>query len=82
VTREEAEKLCQRLASDSHERETHHWVPHRQRNGEWSVAKIGLPPTKSSGGTPETRADEKPATPDDPRPAQWRDVPPFGAGPG
>jgi hypothetical protein len=77
MTREEAERQCERLAKESPERETHRWVPHQQADGGWTVAKIGLPPNKLEG-TPETRAEEKPPTPDDPRSGTSRDVPGYG----
>ncbi len=78
MTREEAERLCERLAEESAERHTHRWLPREEEDGEWIVVKIGLPPSNLEG-TPETRADEKPPSPDDPRPASSRNIPGYGA---
>jgi len=67
MTQEEALQACKRLGEEHPDRETHRWVPHEKADGSWEVAKIGLaPPTNDS--TAETRADERPPTPDDPRP--------------
>ena len=74
MTREAAEARCAELARTDPDRETHRFVPREDVNGRWSVAKVGLPP---AGGplTPETRADEKPLTADDPRTPQSRNAP-------
>jgi hypothetical protein len=79
MTRAEAEVECRRLSAESPERETHRWVPREGENGDWSVVKIALPPAAEPSGT-ETRGDERPTTPDDPRPATWQNVPPWAAG--
>jgi hypothetical protein len=81
MTRTEAEAESKRLAAESADRETHRWVPRDDGNGDWSVVKIGLPPSPEPTGT-ETRGDERPVTPDDPRPASWQNVPPWAAGGG
>lgn len=81
MTRAEAEAECTRLAVASPDRQTHRWLPREEPNGEWSVVKIALPPQEEPTAA-ETRGDERPATPDDPRPAAWQNVPPWGAGPG
>jgi hypothetical protein len=78
MTKAEAQRECERLARESPERETHRWILGQQRDGEWTVIKIGLPPTTPLGGEPETRADEKPPTPDDPRSSSPRGIPGYG----
>ena len=77
MTRAEAEAECERLRTESPERHTHRWVPTKDGEGGWQVAKIGLPPADEEVTGTETRADEKPPTPDDPRPASSRDLPYF-----
>jgi hypothetical protein len=72
MTRGEAEQACKRLAEEDPDRETHRWIPHQAPDGSWVVAKINLPPQEQEKLTAETRGDEKPPTPDDPRPL--RDV--------
>ena len=75
MDRSEAEATCRRLAAEHPDRATHQWRPRREDDGTWSVVRIGLPPAGDSL-TAETSADERPATPEDPRP----DVPPHAAG--
>jgi hypothetical protein len=80
MTREEAQRECERLVKKSPERETHRWIPNQQPDGEWTVAKIGLPPVAGADGKPETRGDEKPPTPADPRGALPEGWPWIGPG--
>ncbi len=68
MTREEAEHACKRLAAEHPDRETHRWVPREESDGLWGVAKIHIAPFDADELTAETRADERPPTPDDPRP--------------
>jgi hypothetical protein len=77
MTRTEVEAECERLRAESPERHTHRWVPVQEADGGWQVAKIDLPPAGDEVTGTETRADEKPPTPDDPRPASQRDIPYF-----
>jgi len=65
MTEQEARDECTRLTAEHPDRETHRWIP-TQRDGEWVVAKIGLPPPAKDTQA-EIRADERPATPDDVR---------------
>jgi hypothetical protein len=77
MTHAEAEAECQRLSTESPERHTHRWVPVEDADGGWQVAKIGLAPADEEVTGTETRADEKPPTPDDPRPESSRNLPYF-----
>jgi hypothetical protein len=70
----EARRACLRLSKEHPDRATHQWRPRRGPDGSWSVVKIGLPPTQDS--TPETRAEERPPTADDPRSAAMRNLGP------
>jgi hypothetical protein len=81
MTRAEAEAECSRLATESPDRYTHRWLPREDADGNWFVLRISLPPSEHET-TAETRGDERPATPDDPRPASWQNVPPWAAGGG
>lgn len=76
MTEREARNLCARLADEHPDRLTHQWIP-SQRDGEWQVAKISVPPANPDR-TAEVRADERPPTPDDPRSALTRLIPPYG----
>ena len=71
--------MCERLAAEHADRETHQWRPREQRDGSWAVVKIALRPTDPTALGTETRADERPDTGDDPRSNVFRNVPPFGA---
>jgi hypothetical protein len=75
MTQAEAEAECERLAAESPERHTHRWVPVEKADGGWQVAKIDLPPAEGEVTGTEVRADERPPTPDDPRPPGARDNP-------
>jgi hypothetical protein len=79
MTEAEAQEKCARLAREDPDRKTHRWRPREEADGSWSVVKIALP--VEGAGTPETRADEKPVTPDDPRTAAMRNLGP-NIGPG
>jgi hypothetical protein len=79
MTEAEAREACARLAETDPDRATNQWHPRKEADGTWSVAKIGIPPTGPL--TPETRADEKPATADDPRTAAMQNLGPH-IGPG
>jgi hypothetical protein len=81
MNRAEAETEAARLAAESPDRDTHRWIARDDGDGNWSVVRIGLPPASEATGT-ETRGDERPATPDDPRPSSWQNVPPWAAGGG
>ena len=77
MTEAEAKAECEQLAAESPERHTHRWVPVDQGDGDWQVAKIGLAPADDEVTGSETRADEKPPTPDDPRSGFSQDLPYF-----
>jgi hypothetical protein len=79
MTRAEAAAESRRLSAESPDRETHRWVPREGEDGDWAVVKIALPPATEPSGT-ETRGDERPLTPDDPRPATEQNVPPWSIG--
>jgi hypothetical protein len=80
MTRAEAEAQCTKLAAEHPDRETHRWIPREETGGGWSVVKVGLPPADPAK-TAETRADEKPATADDPRSTAMQNLGPnIGSG--
>ncbi len=64
MTHEEAERACKRLAAEHPDRESHRWVPHDAGDGNWDIAKISLAPSEDDSLAAETRADERPPTPD------------------
>jgi hypothetical protein len=78
MTRQQADAECKRLAEESPERDTHQWLPREEADGSWSVVKVGLAPHDTEKLTAETRADEKPPTPDDPRSIARRLGAPYG----
>ena len=73
MTREEAERERARRAREDPERASHTWFVKEQAHGEWTVVRVDLPPA-SPAATTETRADERPPTPDDPRTAAARNA--------
>lgn len=80
MTRDEAEASCAELAAEHPDRKTHQWRPREEADGSWSVVKVAVPPTAGARAE-ELVADERPATPDDPRDAHMRNVGPW-VGPG
>jgi hypothetical protein len=75
MTREEAEAECRRLAGEHPERASHQWFPKDDGNGGWVVVRVPAPEgTRVDPLSAETRADEKPPTPDDPRTSYSRNV--------
>ena len=70
MTEDEARAACAQLAAEHADRETHQWRPRQEPDGSWSVMKIALPP--SGPTTPETRAEERPATGEDRGPRRCR----------
>lgn len=76
----QARELCTRLAEEHPDRDTHSWRPRREADGSWSVVKISLP-SGPGERTPETRAEERPATADDPRTSAMQNLGP-NVGPG
>jgi hypothetical protein len=79
MTEAEAKEMCAKLAAEHPDRETHQWRPRQEADGSWSVMKIALPPAQET--TPETRAEEKPPTADDPRTSSMQNLGP-NVGPG
>jgi hypothetical protein len=78
VTREEAQRLCEKLSREHADRQTHSWLP-RERDGEWSVMKVSIPPAKDVGDLAATTEERpKPPSPGDPRSGPLRDIPPVG----
>ena len=78
MTRDEAEALCAHNAAEHPDRETAQWRPQEQSDATWTVVRIGLPPRPET--TEEQQADERPPTADDPRPAIFQNITPYGAG--
>jgi len=74
MTREEAQALCTRNAAEHPDRKVAQWRPQEQPDGSWSVVRIGLQPMSDT--SEETRADERPPTPDDPRTAAMQNLGP------
>jgi hypothetical protein len=79
VTRAEAQEHCRRLAAEHPDRETHAWFAREGPPGEWSVAKVPLPPSvKRDPLKASIEAKPRPPEADDPRSAIARNVPPYG----
>ena len=74
MTKDEAREACARLAAEHRDRKTHRWLPREEADGSLSVVKVALPPKGPL--TPETTADERPPTGDDPRTAAMQNLGP------
>jgi hypothetical protein len=67
VTEAEAKARCAQLAQEHPDRATANWIPIRQKDGFWAVARIGLPPPLDPAATEKTRDSSRPVT-DNPGP--------------
>jgi hypothetical protein len=80
MTFEEATAAAGRFSAEHPERDTHTWIPREASAGEWEVVKVRVPagvrrdPLKAT-----TEAKPKPSEAEDPRPAIFRNIPPYGA---
>lgn len=81
MTHEEARDACARLQREHPDRTTHTWLPRETAGGDWEVARVAKPFPGRGPAVATTESKPKPPQPDDPRPAQWRDVGgPYGGG--
>jgi hypothetical protein len=79
MTRDEATARAAALNAEASADE--HWLVREAPSGEWAVAKLtgpGVGAARATGTHTESRP--KPPEPDDPRPGQFRNIPPFGPG--
>jgi hypothetical protein len=77
MTKAEAEQERDRLTREHPDRATHRWMT-RADAGDWSVVKVGIPPTRRVDPLKATtEAKSKPPQAEDPRTAHARNV---GAG--
>ncbi len=76
MTRDEAQELCERLAREHPDRETHTWFPRQKPDGAWSVAKLARAPEKGVDPlTATVEARPRPPHADDPRDLHTRHRP-------
>jgi len=79
MTRDEATARATSLNANASVDE--HWLVREAPSGEWEVARVtgpGVGAIRPTGTHTESRP--KPEEPADPRPALFRNVPPYGAG--
>lgn len=77
---DEAKKLCEHLAREHPDRGSHLWITSRDKDREWSVVKVAKPEgLRIDPLKPTVEAKPRPPQPDDPRPAIFRNIPPWGA---
>jgi hypothetical protein len=80
MTRDEADQLRVRMMREHPDRATHVWLAREDAAGGWSVVKVRLPSgVKRDPLNATVEAKPKPRDADDPRPAFFRDIPPYGA---
>jgi hypothetical protein len=79
MTRDQATARAAALNAEASADE--HWLVREAPPGQWAVAKLtaaGLGAMRATGTHTESRP--TPEEPDDPRPALFRNIPPFGPG--
>jgi hypothetical protein len=74
-----AEKRAEELRREHPDRLTHTWMARGTSDGEWEVVKVRIPGMRTGPLKSTSEAKPKPPMPEDPRPAPFRDAPPFGA---
>ena len=67
----EAKDRCDELAREHPDRETVNWVPVKQKNGGWAVARIPLPPPIDMERTQGGRREPSPHEGEDLRVDPW-----------
>jgi hypothetical protein len=55
MTEDEAKARCAQLEAEHPDRATTNWIPAKQKDGSWAVARIPLPPPLDLSSTSETR---------------------------
>ena len=80
MDREAAERECARLGSEHPDRATNSWLVREAGEGEWEVVRVPLPPGMRRDPLKATvEAKPEPRDAEDPRPAPFRNIPPYGA---
>lgn len=74
MTHDEAVAECARLGRDDPRASTDSWFPRLSGDGSWGVVHVAGLPSADDVRVTETAADEKPATPNDPRTAMDQNV--------
>lgn len=74
MTHDEAVQEAERLAAGSDPETRVSWFPRQRADGEWEIVKVDGVANAGLQGTAEIRADERPATADDPRTASDQDI--------
>jgi hypothetical protein len=79
MTHDEAAAAAKRLSDEHPDRDTHTWIPRELSADEWEVVKVRVPGIRRDPLKASTEAKPKPPDADDPRPAIFRNIPPYGA---
>jgi hypothetical protein len=81
MTHEEAQAESERLGHEHPDRATHIWLPRAGADGDWTVARIAVPPGMERQRFKATvEAKPRPQQAEDPRTALTRNIPPYGPG--
>lgn len=79
MNEQEAKDHCAQLVASHPDRATTNWLPVKQKDGTWAVARIGLPPPAQSSGK-QVKSEPKPLA-DNPRAENpWINPPPWIGG--
>ena len=60
MTEDEAKARCAQLASEHPDRGQVNWIPVKQKDGSWAVARIPFPPPVKTNQTQESQTDSRP----------------------
>ena len=78
MNEQEARDRCAELAAEHPDRATSNWIPVKQKDGTWGVARIGLPPPAKATG--ESRAERDPLAQNPRAENPWINPPPWIGG--
>jgi hypothetical protein len=80
MDRNAAEQERKRLQAEHPDRAVNTWILREEPAGEWQVVRVPLPPgMKRDPMSATTEAKPEPRDAEDPRPAMFRNIPPYGA---
>jgi hypothetical protein len=71
MTEKDAKERCTHLAAEHPDRDTTNWVPVKQKDRSWAVARIPLPPPLDPAETQGTRREPSPHEGEDLRGKPW-----------
>lgn len=80
MTEDEAKARCTQLGVEHPDRARVNWIPVKQKDGSWAVARIPLPPPVKADQTQESHNDSRPLRENPRGENPWINPPPWIGG--